>query len=58
MIDERICGNRNADGLTCQLLPNHPSVVHAGLSESCQVIVWPKKDDYRPQHELRTEGSK
>jgi hypothetical protein len=54
VIDERICGQRSPEGISCILLPDHPVTRHAGLTASCQVIMWPKADDpYQPEHALR-----
>lgn len=58
MIDERICGARNEEGITCLLLPDHPTPTHAGFRADCTVVLWPRTEgDYQPQHSLHGEQS-
>jgi hypothetical protein len=56
MPDERICGQRNGDGIICQLLPDHPAAMHAGLDANFHIAMWPRQSDYQPQHQIKVAG--
>jgi len=53
MSDERICGQRSEEGISCILLPDHPTPTHAGLRADCSMVLWPRSEDYQPQHYLK-----
>lgn len=54
--DERICGKRSPEGITCLLLPDHPSKTCAGFDENYSMVTWPRDKDYQPQHYAKSEG--